>query len=209
MKRIFVSLFVLLIMQPVMAKNVKVEALSDFSTANPPSVWSVKFIEDFVTKDGYLVAKNSVVEGKIINVKAPKRLKQNATFRFVPQTFFDYKNGDTQVIKKEFEGKYSSISDLDAKKLAKTGAITAGNMLIGSFVAPTVGLVEGVVKNENGNRAKSAVVGAYERTPLSYANKGKEIEIKKGQVFTMSFKLKGEPDEEENKPNYSYEIVND
>ena len=79
-------------------------------------------------------------------------------------------------------------------------------MLIGSFVAPAVGLVEGVVKNEDGNRAKSAVVGAYERTPLSYANKGQEIEFKQGQVFVMSFKLKEEV-EAENLPNYSYEIV--
>ena len=95
-------------------------------------------------------------------------------------------------------------SNIDKKSLAKTGAISAGTMLIGSFVAPTVGLVEGVVSNKEGNRAKSAVVGAYERTPLSYANKGQEMEFKQGQVFVMSFKLKGE---EENLPNYSYEMV--
>ena len=90
--------------------------------------------------------------------------------------------------------------------LAKKGAVTAGNMLIGSFVAPTVGLVEGAVKNEKGNRAKSAVVSAYESTPLSYASRGKELEFKKGQVFIMNFKLKEE--ETPDVPNYSYEISN-
>ena len=80
-------------------------------------------------------------------------------------------------------------------------------MLIGSFVAPTVGLVEGAVKNEKGNRAKSAAISAYENTPLSYANKGKEIEIKNGQIFIMNFKLKSEEDSEvKNLPNYSYEL---
>ena len=77
-------------------------------------------------------------------------------------------------------------------------------MLIGSFVAPTVGLVEGAVKNEKGNRAKSAVVSAYESTPLSYANKGKDLEFKKGQIFIMNFKLNNK--EKNNKPNYSYEL---
>ena len=61
------------------------------------------------------------------------------------------------------------------KSVAKKGAITAGNMLIGSFVGPGVALVEGTIKNEKGNRAKSAVVSVYESTPLSYANKGKEF----------------------------------
>ena len=210
MKKILFVLSLFLIIQPAMAKNVKVEAMSDFSTANPPNSWKVKVVEGFVADNGKVVNANTVIEGKIMNVRGPKRLKQNATFRFVPQTYYEPASGEKHTVKRDFEGKYSSISDIDAKKLAQTGAITAGNMLIGSFVAPTVGLVEGVVKNEKGNRAKSAVVGAYERTPLSYANKGKDIEIKKGQRFTMSFKLKGEPEvEQEDKPNYSYEIVNE
>ena len=78
-------------------------------------------------------------------------------------------------------------------------------MFIGSFVGPSVALVEGTIKNEQGNRAKSAVVSVYESTPLSYANKGKELEFKKGQIFVMNIKLKKNA-EEENLPNYSYEI---
>ena len=80
-------------------------------------------------------------------------------------------------------------------------------MLIGSFVAPAVGLVEGAVKNERGNRAKSAAISAYESTPLSYANKGKELEFQSGQIFIMNFKLKNEDEEIINKPNYSYEMA--
>ncbi len=204
MKKFLLILSALLIMSPVMAKNIKVEALANFSTAKPPKTWKVKVLEGFVADNGVVVHANTVIEGDIVNVKSPKRLKRNATFKFVPKTYYDPQDGTTKIVKRDFEGKYSSTSNIDKKSLAKTGAISAGNMLIGSFVAPTVGLVEGVVSNKEGNRAKSAVVGAYERTPLSYANKGQEMEFKQGQVFVMSFKLKGE---EENLPNYSYEMV--
>jgi hypothetical protein len=204
MKKFLLILSALLIISPVMAKNIKVEALANFSTANPPKTWKVKVLEGFVADNGVVIHTNTVIEGDIVNVKSPKRLKRNATFKFVPKTYYDPQDGTTKIVKRDFEGKYSSTSNIDKKSLAKTGAISAGNMLIGSFVAPTVGLVEGVVSNKEGNRVKSAVVGAYERTPLSYANKGQEMEFKQGQVFVMSFKLKGE---EENLPNYSYEMV--
>lgn len=208
MKRIVLIISALLVMSPVMAKNIKVEALDNFSTANPSKTWKVKILEGFTADSGVVVHPNTVIEGNIVNVKSPQRLKRNATFRFVPTTYYDPQVGEAKPVRREFEGKYSSTSNLDKKNLAKTGAISAGNMLIGSFVAPTVGLVEGVVNNKEGNLAKSAVVGAYERTPLSYANKGQEMEFKKGQVFTMNFKLKGE-EEAENLPNYTYEVVND
>lgn len=208
MKKVLLIISAFLVMSPVMAKNVKVEALTNFSTANPPKTWKVKVIEGFAADNGIVVHPNTIIEGNIVNVKSPQRLKRNATFRFVPTTYYDPQVGETKPVKRDFEGKYSSTSNIDKKSLAKTGAISAGNMLIGSFVAPTVGLVEGVVSNKEGNLAKSAVVGAYERTPLSYANKGQEMEFKQGQVFTMSFKLKGEEDAE-NLPNYTYEIVND
>ncbi|MBE7711179.1 MAG: hypothetical protein E7Z92_03460 [Cyanobacteria bacterium SIG31] len=205
MKNFLLVLSLILLIQPVMAKNVKVQAVDDFSTVNPPKVWKVKVLETFTADNGITIHANTIVEGDVVNVKAPQRLKRNATFRFVPKTYYDPQVGVCKPVKREFEGKYSSTSNLDKKDLAKTGAISAGSMLIGSFVAPTVGLVEGVVANKEGNRAKSAVVGAYERTPLSYANKGKEMEFKSGQIFVMSFKLK--EDESENLPNYTYEMV--
>lgn len=208
MKRILLLIFILLAISPAMAKNVKVEALSDFSTENPPKIWKVKVVEGFIADNGYQVIENTIIEGKIINVTSPKRLKRAASFTFVPKTFYEPRVGCTYDIKRDFEGKYSVKTDLTAKNVAKKGALTAGNLLIGSFVSPAVGLVEGVVKNEEGNRAKSAVVSAYENTPLSYASKGKELEFKKGQIFIMNFKLKDE-DASENMPNYSYEIVND
>lgn len=208
MKKIFLILSALLIISPAMAKNVKVEALTGFSTANPPKTWKVKILEGFVADNGIAVHANTIVEGDIVETSSPKRLKRNATFKFVPKIYYDPQVGVTQDVKREFEGKYSARTEMTAGNLAKKGAMTAGNMLIGSFVAPAVGLVEGAVKNDEGNRAKSAVVSAYENTPLSYASKGKELEFVKGQVFIMNFKLREEADIEEKLPNYTYEIKN-
>lgn len=208
MKKIILLTLASLIINPVFAKSVKVEALSDFSTANPPKTWKLRIVEDFVADNGIAVNSNTIIKGKIENVISPKRLKRPASFTFIPQTYYDPQTGITQDVKRDFSGKYSAKTDLTAKNVAKKGAITAGNILIGSFVAPAVGLVEGAVKNEKENRAKSAVVSAYESTPLSYVNKGKELEFKRGQIFIMNFKLKDSDNEIENKPNYTYEIIN-
>ncbi len=209
MKKILLILSALLIMSPVIAKSVKVEALSNFSTANPTKTWKIKVLEGFVADNGVAVHPNTIIEGKVVDVTSPKRLKRAASFTFVPQTYYDPQVGVTKDVKRDFQGKYSARSELDAKTVAKKGALTAGNILVGAFVAPAVGLVEGAVKNGEGNRAKSAVVSAYENTPLSLANKGKELEFSRGQVFIMNFKLRSEEEIQEDLPNYSYEIVND
>jgi len=208
MRKYLLILVLALIINPSYAKSIKVQALNDFSTENPPKTWRIKVLESFTMDNGIYVKANTIVEGKVIDVTSPKRLKRNASFKFIPETYYS-SDGIVQKVKRDFEGKYSSRSELNAKTVAKKGAVTAGNMLIGSFVAPAVGLVEGAVKNERGNRAKSAAISAYESTPLSYANKGKELEFKKGQNLIMNFKLKGEDENIiNNEPNYTYEIIN-
>lgn len=208
MKKKLILLAVLLLgLQPVMAKNVKVQAMSDFSTANPPETWSLRIVEDVVTKDdGYVIPAGSVINGKIANVTDPKRLKRNATFTFVPVSLYDAGKKQTFHIEQNFQGKYSSMSDVSAGSLAKSGAIFVGNKLVDGVFGPGVAIVEGAVKNEHGNRAKSAAVSLYESTPLSYANKGNEMEIKKDQIFIMSFKTKDDENEEQDKPNYEYTV---
>ena len=65
MKKILIILSAFLIIQPVMAKNIKVEALSNFSTANPPKLWKLKVLEGFVADNGIVVHPNTILEGKI------------------------------------------------------------------------------------------------------------------------------------------------
>ena len=83
MKNLFLTMGLLVMMcTPAMAVNVEVEALSDFSTDNPPKYYSVKIVEPVVMQKG-VIESGSIVEGKVI-VKDAKRLKQDATFSFIP-----------------------------------------------------------------------------------------------------------------------------
>ncbi len=207
MKRILlISALLLTGFQPALAVNVKVQAMSDFSTANPAKTWKVKVTEDTTLKDGSILEAGSVIEGKIENVKGPARLKRNATFVFIPTVYHDAKTNTTTTVKKDFTGKYNTRGDMTVKGVATEGAIFVGNQLANGVVGPAVGLVQGVIKNEEGNRAKSAAIGAYKRTPLSYASKGKDIEIKQGQIFVMSLKEAKDHNDEVDKPNYHYTI---
>lgn len=192
MKRIL-ALCVLLMGMPVCARMVKVEALSDFSTANPPKTWNLKIAETFTVQDKYIIKEGAILEGKITKVKGPTRGKRDGSFVYVPTALI--MDGQTYTIKRHFNGKYSSLNGVSAGSIAKKGAIMAGNQIINSTFGPAVALVEGAVKNEEGNVAKSAAVSAFNATPLSYVNKGKDLVINEGQVFTMSFK-EDTPDEE-------------
>ncbi len=203
-KILLISTLLLVGLQPALAVNVKVQAMSDFSTANPPKTWKIKIVENTTLKNGNVLNSGSIIEGKIENVKDPARLKRNASFVFVPTTYYDVKTQTSTSIKKDFAGKYNAKGDITVKSAATEGAIFVGNQLANGVVGPAVGLVQGVIKNEEGNRAKSAAIGVYKRTPLSYASKGKEIEVKQGQTFVMSFKETGDNSKEANKPNYQY-----
>lgn len=208
MKKIFLLILSFAIsVSSAYAKNLRVEAMSDLSTANPPETWQVKIVDGFIADNGFVVYSGSILEGKIENVSEPKRLKRNAAFVFVPTKYYDAGDKTCKNVKEKLQGKYSSMTDVSVGSVAKTGAIMVGDKVISGFFGSGVALVQGAVKNEQGNRAKSAAVSVYENSPLSYINKGKELEIQKGQVFVMSFKqIK---DDEKDKPNYEYTLPED
>ena len=167
---------------PAMAKNVEVEALSDFSTDNPPKYYSVKIVEPIVTEKG-VVEAGSIVEGKI-TVKSAARLKRDASFYFTPTTLRE-PDGNVISIKHPYPGKYSK--GLDKGELAKTAVLSAGNFMVKGF-STGYRAIEGAVKNEEGNRLKSSAVAVYESSPLSYVEKGDSLEIKAGERFYINFK---------------------
>ena len=209
MKKFLLLLAAILIFIPaVNAKNVKVRATEDFSTANPPKIWSIELVDGFESKDGMPFYAGSVITGKVTNVTSPKRLKRNASFSFIPVSYHDSLSGRDYNIKEQIRGKYSALTDVTVGSVVKTGAVAAGSHFVSGFIGPGVALVEGAVKNENGNRAVSAVKSVYESTPVSYVEKGKELEIKKNQIFVMSFKT-AEEEETESNPATQEEIIND
>jgi hypothetical protein len=190
----------LLCAAPACAKTIQAAALEDFSTAKPSKEMKITTLTDLYVDGANLVPQGAEVVGEITDVTSPKRLKRDASFAFVPRYYTDAQ-GHTVMIKGQYTGRYTTA--LNKGQLTKTAALTAGNYVFVKGFSTGVTLLEGAVKNQEGNRLKSGVTAAYKSSPLSYIEEGKDIEIKKGEVFLLNFKTV--EDEQENKPNYEYQ----
>ena len=183
MKKFCLALIFALICTPAIAKTIEVEALGEFSTANPPETMSVKIVNDVVINEAITVPQGTILTGKI-KVTNPKNLKRNATFTFVPSTYTNT-DGTTGKVKRNYFGKYTK--PLDKGGLAKSAALTVGNHFV-KGLSMGVRTVEGVVKNEEDNRFKSGAKALYESSPVSYLEKGNDIVIKQNEHFYLNFK---------------------
>ena len=193
MKKIFILFLFCFMLAPVAcARIVKVIACSDFSTANPPKTWQLAFAEDVEINKGYVIKAGSRVEGRITDVVRPKRMKRDASFIFEPFMFYDEAN-NAYPISSKIVGQYSFGAKIKPKKLAKEGVLVAGGVFIPG-VGYAVKTVEGVCKNEEGNRLKSGAVALIDSTPVSLYKECKELEFKNGELFKFSFKFEDEED---------------
>lgn len=201
MKKFCWTIFLLLIIlsQPVLAKPIAVEALSDFTTENPPKEMSIKLLEDIAVDDTLTIKAETIVDGNVIDVTDPKRLKRNASFTFVPTSYRD-ERGQVVVIKNYYPAKYTT--KVNKGQLAKSAALGVGSFFV-KGLSIGYSAVEGAIKNEKDNRFKSSVTEVYQDSPLSYVEKGEELVIEKGQLFFLNFKTKDDV-QEEDKPNYEY-----
>lgn len=201
MKKFCWTIFLLLIIlsQPVLAKPIAVEALSDFTTENPPKEMSIKLLEDIAVDDTLTIKAETIVDGNVIDVTDPKRLKRNASFTFVPTSYKD-ERGQVVVIKNYYPAKYTT--KVNKGQLAKSAALGVGNFFV-KGLSIGYSAVEGAIKNEKDNRFKSSVTEVYQDSPLSYVEKGEELVIEKGQLFFLNFRTKDDVPEED-KPNYEY-----
>ena len=194
-----IFLFLIMLSQPVLAKPIAVEALSDFTTENPPKEMSIKLLEDIAVDDTLTIKAETIVDGNVIDVTDPKRLKRNASFTFVPTSYKD-ERGQVVVIKNYYPAKYTT--KVNKGQLAKSAALGVGNFFV-KGLSIGYSAVEGAIKNEKDNRFKSSVTEVYQDSPLSYVEKGEELVIEKGQLFFLNFRTKDDVPEED-KPNYEY-----
>lgn len=198
MKKLLLLFMLIFSMSPALAKTIHVQAMENFSTENPPQNYSVRILDDLNLDEKLILKIGYVVNGKIIDVTDPKRLKRDARFVFVPLDYID-ENNMIHEIKGYFPATYTT--KLNKGELAKTAALGVGSYFVkGLSIAYSA--VEGAVKNEKDNRFKSSATAVYEDSPFSYVEKGHEIVLEKDQVFLLNFKIKDEPEEEA--PNYEY-----
>lgn len=179
---------------PVFADRLHVQAMSDFSTFKPVNTITFKALNGIELSPDVKIWGGYVVNARIHEVIPPKRLKRNATFRIVPVSYTD-NEGRTFRINEEFVGKFSPKFDLDKGQLAKSAALTVGDYFV-KGISLGYHAVEGAVKNEEGNRAKSSAVSVYKNSPLSYVENGQEVEIKKDDLFSFTFKVEDEDEDE-------------
>lgn len=198
MKKFIGIVALILFGMSVSAKTVHVEALENFTTENPPQALQIKLLEDLKLDEKTLFEANDIINGKIVDVKSPKRLKRNAGFSFIPVSKIS--GGVESDINENFQAKYTT--KLNKGEIAKSAALGVGNHFV-KGLSMGYSAVEGAIKNQENNRLKSGAVSLYESSPLSYVEKGEEIVIEKGQIFLLNFKIK----EEENLPNYEYESL--
>ena len=178
-----VLILTILVCSPANAQTVAVKSLNDFSTANHPKTISVQLLEPVEIKKERFVGAGIVLNGNLVDVVSPKRLKRDANFSFEPKTYTDL-DGKTHKIKAKLTASYTE--PIDKKNLAKKTVTSAGNLFVKGF-SMGVAAVEGAVKNESGNRLKSSVASVYEVSPFSYARKGEDLEVKAGQIFFLKF----------------------
>lgn len=197
MKKIFLTLglVILLSVSPAWAERLHVQSLSSFTTAAPPQFMVFKALNAIELSPSVKLWGGYIVKARISEIIPPKRLKRNASFRIEPVAYIDL-NGNEYSINEDFVGKYSPKFELDKGEIAKTAALSVGSYF---FKGLSLGYhaVEGAVKNEEGNRAKSSVVSVYKNSPLSYVENGQQLEIKEGDLFSFTFKTSDNDDEED------------
>ena len=184
--KLFLSIAICSFGVAVYAETMQVMSLSDFTTENPSEYIEVQIYNDIQLDEDLSLRSGYQVKGKVVDVVSPKRLKRDAKFSIIPVSYKDF-NGVEHPIEKEHVGKYSPKFDIDKGQLAKDATLAVGNHFV-KGLSLGYHAVEGAVKNEEGNRLKSSVVSIYESTPLSYANNGEEIVIKKNDFFSFKFK---------------------
>lgn len=196
-----VAIFLILVLQSfwlaAQAKTVRVKALAEFNSNKPPKTLKVQMLESFYaeTENIYLL-KGYILDGNIDRVIPPKRMKQDATFIYVPTKYIDYNK------------KSHKLTTLVG---ARTTKVETKDLVISSALMLTIGLVptllaipgffaaQGAVKADDGERAKSSIDNAYKKSYLSIGEKGKALHIHKNEEFLLNLAVI-----KSQEPNYEY-----
>lgn len=165
------------------AQTVAVVSLDDFSTDNPPASISVSLSEPLELKNDMILNSGCTLKGDLIDVVSPKRLKRDASFSFKLKSYTD-ENGKIHDVENDVVASYTV--PIDKGDLAKNAVVGVGNYFV-KGLSMGVAAVEGAVKNDEDNRLKSSVVSVYESSPLSLAQKGEDLKIKKDDTFFLKF----------------------
>lgn len=187
MKKILFSLFLMLFIQiSCHADTMKVMSISKISTLTPDARISVLVLEDVKLTEYITISEGCLVNGSMVSITSPKRLKKDATFTFKP---YEYITPEHKVvpINEDVVGKYSPKIKIEKGKIAKSTALFVADKIFAPF-SYSYYAVEGAVKNKDGHVITSSVKNVYENSPLSYIKKGSSnITIEPETKFSFIF----------------------
>lgn len=195
----FILLLLICITIPLSAtaKVVKVQAVTAFDSNNPPKNFKIK-LKDNIVNEQVSFFKGMTMSGYIYQTIPPKRLKQDASFIFIPTKYTD------------LQGASHPLTNIVCKyttKIKPKEAITNALYVFGSVpvMAVTAGYyaTEGAKNNkQNGNKTdtlKASAENVYDNSPLSLIEKGDYLKIKPNQEFLLNFVII-----KQQEPNYEY-----
>lgn len=198
MKKFYIVLFAFIaVCMPASALSVKVTSMQDFSSEKPSATMKVVTLERAELDNGLVFEEGTVIKGEIFDVKGPTRGKINASFKFRPISYSF--NGKMTEIKdnQNIWAKYAPYKPLDKGELAISAVSTTGSMVLKvPGFGQAVSFAKGAVKNPDGNRLKSGATQIYKDSFLSYVEEGKDVNIKKDEMFILKFKVKEDEDAE-------------
>lgn len=200
----FLALFLIILLQSnfsfAFAKSIKVTALQVFDSLNPPKNFKVKLDENLNLSEEKTLYKNYILSGYIYTVIPPKRLKQDASFIFIPTEYTDFFNNIYPL--NNVVCKYTTKFEL--KDFTINSALILGfGAVPGLLAAAGYYAAEGAIKNQDGNRFKSSTTEAYEKSYLSLGEKGNNLHIDKNQNFLLNIVVI-----KNQEPNYEITPVN-
>jgi len=179
---------------PASAASVLVQSRERFSTKYPKRSVSVKVIKPAVLKNGIILEKNSIISGKIIEVKEAKRGKRNAYFVFVPVTYTVPSRGITKSMRgTNLETKLLGYKKANKKETALKAGVSAGGVVVPGF-SQAYWFGRGALKPVKGkNRLSSGVYSMYKNSPFVYIEEGDELVVKQGTYLKMKFYYANKP----------------
>lgn len=186
--------------QPSEAKTYKMiaESLTEISAKETPKYITVQLPAQKITGSDFYTEKDVMLRAKVTRVEYAKRGKRDGYIeaKLLAYALPSENNRTVDISEKNFIVKVKRYTPTDFKGIAQSAATSvAGQVLSIPFFTQGVAAVKGAVKPIDGqSRLKSAGISAYESSPLTYLNKGKDLNVSLGDKLTIILKI-DTPDE--------------
>ena len=199
MKKLFLLLLCLIIFPLVVCADVipyKVYVCSSRAISSSEiktgKLFSFHSIDKYELSDRATLEEGASVTVKINEYIQPKRGKRNgyAKIQVISYTIPSKGNERVSTTTDNLIGTLKLSSPLDKKELAKkAGVFIVGQALKFPGFSQAVAVSKGLIEpNEDQTRIQSAGKNLYESTPLTYSEKGHDLEIEKDSIVVISVK---------------------